>query len=262
VSAHPTPEERQAAQARFRGQTPEQAKAAQAGPQVSRKTSSVIRHLDEFDPNKLLVVPYMRASTTEQRRNCNLRNRRRLLKRTLDQQGIARDESFSEVADGRYLWNRDELVEAIKVARALKLENPDAIVAIVTDARNRFIRGEQYNNQASTDPPSARQLEQLETLADGVLLVTVLDPDAPFDEVRRYETNVPTLLGNAAGKKVGRPKKQPTDVRCPVRKKEIRLEKISEARRLHNAGKSKRKIGRRLRVPESTVRAWLMRSLT
>jgi len=70
-----------------------------------------------------------------------------LLKRTLDQPGIARNKSFSEVADGRYLWNRDELIEAIEAARALQLENPDAVVAMVTDARNRFVGGKQYNNR-------------------------------------------------------------------------------------------------------------------
>ncbi|MGD0462745.1 MAG: hypothetical protein ABSB74_09670 [Tepidisphaeraceae bacterium] len=45
------------------------------------------------------------------------------------------------------MWNRDELIEAIEAARALQLENPDAVVAMVTDARNRFVGGKQYNNR-------------------------------------------------------------------------------------------------------------------
>ena len=88
----------------------------------------------------------------------------------------------------------------------------------------------------------------------------MLDPEASFGDVRSYETNVPTALGERSGKKVGRPKKLPIPVRCPGWKKEIRLQKISEVRRLYDAGKSKRKIGRRLDVAESTVRGWLERS--
>jgi DNA invertase Pin-like site-specific DNA recombinase len=106
-------------------------------------------------------------------------------------------------------------------------------------------------------------LENLARLADGTILATVLPPDAPFEEVRSYQTKVPTALGAQSGKKVGRPKKQQqSNGHRPGWKKKIRQEKIAEAFRLHERCKSKRKIGRRLGVAESTVRAWLKRAQT
>jgi DNA invertase Pin-like site-specific DNA recombinase len=71
---------------------------------------------------------------------------------------------------------------------------------------------------------------------------------------------VPTALGEKSVKKVGRPKGQRrTDEKRAVCKKKIRQEKINEARRLYQEGMGKREIGKRLDVPESTVRAWLKR---
>jgi DNA invertase Pin-like site-specific DNA recombinase len=239
-------------------------KDATGAPQTSPRElcSSVISHLDEFDPKDLMVILYMRESTRAQRVYHNLENRRKLLRRTLKRLGIDVICSYCEVVTGKQLHDRPVLRHALGHARLVKSSNPQTIVAVVTDARNRFIRGEQYKGDPGTDPPSSRQLRWLEELADGVPLLTVLDPDASFSEVRRYETNVPTALGERSGKKVGRPKMLPIAVRRPGWKKEIRLKKISEVRRLHDAGKSKRKIGRRLDVAESTVRGWLERSQT
>jgi hypothetical protein len=223
----------------------------------------VIRHLDEFDAEELLVVPYMRASTWEQRKKRNLLNRLKLLKLTLDRRGIKRVKAFGEVTNGRFVnTGRPKLAAAIEAARALQGKRAHNTVIVVTDARNRFIRGPQYNGQTETDPPSHRQLKRLAKLAKGVPLATVLHPDALFSTVRGYETNVPTALGEKSGKKVGRPTKPPTPVRCPGRKKQIRLKKIDKARRLHDEGKSKREIGQILHVPESTMRAWLKREQT
>jgi len=222
--------------------------------------SSVIRHLDEFDPTKLLVVLYMRESSDKQESHNNLRNRRKLAKRTLKQRGIEVICSYSEVVSGNQLHNRPGLWKAIRHARLLKWGNPDAVVIVITDARNRFLRGPNYDKRAKTDPPNAEQLRILKKLAKGVILATILDPDATFEEVRRYETNVPTALGAKSGKKVGRPKKLPTMVQPPGWKKNIRLQKIDQVLRLRDQDVSNREIGRRLDVPESTLRDWMKRS--
>jgi hypothetical protein len=183
----------------------------------------------------------------------------RLLRWKFNAKGIERWRvCFPEVKCGSQLLDRPMLVDAIKFARQLQRERPDAIVAVVTDARDRFIRGPQYNGQASTDQPTASQLKKLSDLSQGIPLVTLLHPDAPFEEVRSYETNVPTMLGDAAGKKVGRPKKPVIEEDRDWTKRDIRLEKIQVARRLWEKRElSKREIGRRLGVPESTVRLWL-----
>lgn len=201
---------------------------------------------------------YMRESTHEQRAHRNLKNRRKLLRRKLKQMGIEPICYYRDVVSGTQLHNRPGLRRAIANARLLEWTNPDAVVVVVTDARNRFIRGKHYNGRADTDSPSARQIKILRKLTKGVILATLLDPDETFEEVRRYETNVPTMLGEKSGKKVGRPKKQCTaDGQRSGWKKRIREDNIELARRLQSADVSKREIGRRLGVADSTIRAWL-----
>ena len=220
----------------------------------SPKAGSVIYHISEFNPEKLLVVLYMRVSTTDQRTKCNLDNRHIWLRRKIKQMGIRlHGQIFREVADSRTFQNRTKFKEAIAAAHTLQSENPEWIVAIVTDARNRFLRSTHFNGQANTDPPSLRQLREFQEFLNGVALATVLHPDLSFGEVRSHETQIPAMVGNALGKAVGRPKGQS---KRPGWKRDRRLGLIAEVRRLGDEGKSNREIGRQLRVPESTVRSW------
>jgi hypothetical protein len=229
----------------------------------SCKASSIIRHLDNLlhENNELLAVRYMRTSTSEQRKYGNLRNRHRWLRSELKRRKVKGNTAFSEVADSRSLQNRWQLIGAIDEARLLQMENPRATVAVVTDTRNRFLRGRFFNGQAHTDPPSADQLEVLKKLARGVILATVVHPDTPFHQVRSYETNVPTRVGEKAGRKVGRPK-----LRVQVKedlewtKRDIRREKTAVAVQLLNENLSQREIAKQLGVPESTVRYWLKKA--
>jgi len=223
------------------------------------EASSLIRHLNDLDAKDLLTVLYMRVSMPEQRKRCNLKNRARALRRELRRRGIDWHASFTEVKTGTSLQDRPKLIEAIDAARTLQAENPNAHVAVVTDARNRFLRGQHYNGRASTDPPSAGQLRRLGALARGVVLATLRDPDASFGDVRSYETNIPTTLGEASGKKVGRPPEHPKEQRVSGWKKKRRERLLPEARRLHERGRSLRQIGRRFGVSFRTVANWLNR---
>ena len=218
------------------------------GEQDQPKASTIIRHLDELEAKDLLAVPYMRVSTREQRRQCNLKNRLSALRRELRRKGIDWHASFTQVETGTSLENRPKLVEAIEAARRLQAENPGATVAVVTDTRNRFLRGKFYNGRASTDPPTPRQWAELKKLADGITLATVLPPDATFGKVRGHET----LIARNAGKRVGRPPKRPT-----VQKKKRREELLPKARRLRDRDLSVRQIAGRLGVPISTIGRWL-----
>jgi hypothetical protein len=221
------------------------------------KAGSFVRHLDELlreTPN-LLAVLYMRMSATEQRKHGNLVNRFRWLKRELDRAGIPRsDESYREVCSGKFLRDRPRLIAAIEAARKLQSDYPDSRVVVVTDTRNRFLRGRYYNGYASVDPPNVRQWERLKKLAGTVTLATVLHPDTSFGEVRSHEDKV----AQEGGKKVGRPRKE---ARVPPGfKKRKREELLPEAHRLHEEGLSPRKIGRLLVVKHRTVVDWLKRS--
>jgi hypothetical protein len=218
------------------------------------KASSVIRHLADLSRDRLLAVPYMRVSSREQKSAANLANRMKALRQRLACKGIRWEETFREVAKGNDLTKRPKLVEAVEFAKDLQAKNPDALVVLVTDARNRFIRGRHYNGYASSDRLDDDQLAELKKLVKGVPLATVFPPDTLFGEVRAYETKV----GRIGHKVVGRPKSKPMPQ--PGYKKQRRLSLQSEARRLRDEEHlSYRQIGKRLAVPASTVRSWLPR---
>jgi hypothetical protein len=246
------PEGRQAAMARRLRPRNEQAKA-----------SSLIHRLDDLetetrrDGKTLFAIGYIRVSTWGQQKKQNLQNRRAWLERELKRREIRYLSIYEEVACGKRLDNRPEMERAIVEALDAQAKNPNAVVALVTDARDRFMRGEHYNGQPSTHAIHANELEALKQFAREIVLATILDPDAPFDVVRSHETNVPTALGDIAGKKVGRPVKI-QHTREP--KKLIRRTKINDARRwFYEDNVSKREIAKRLGRPESTIRAWLKR---
>ena len=217
------------------------------------KPSTVIAHLEDLPCDDLLAVPYMRVSRCEQRKSGNLKRRMRWLRRKLRDQGIAWRDCFREVVSGTSLQNRSQLVAAIKAARQMQDEDETLRVVVVTDTRNRFVRGKHYNGQASSDPPTESQQRELAALADGVTLATVRRPDAPFGEVRSHELAV----AKQGGVHVGRPKKQMKQKSKPGSMKKRRAELLPRARRLRMRGRSLREIGRRLDVPFRTVGGWL-----
>jgi hypothetical protein len=221
--------------------------------------SSVIRHLDDLptpvfnedEPPSLLVVPYMRVSSGEQRGAGHLERRLKYLRLRLRIKGVHLTKSYTEVVSGKVLMPalRPELVNAIAAAQELQSANPDAVVAVVSDTRNRLVRGPNYDGSAETDNPTNSQLKRLRQLAGSVILATgILHPDAPFDEVRSYETRVSQKFG----KRVGRPEKQE-----PGWMKKRRLALMPKAVTLRKRGKSLRRIGRLLKVPFTTVADWL-----
>jgi hypothetical protein len=220
----------------------------------------VIHHIDEFDPNNVIAVIYMRVSTSDQEKSGNLRNRCDLLRRELQKLGIRVVACYQEVADSRFVLGRPELAEAVAHARSLIQKNLKTTVVVVTDVRNRFIRCEDFRSNPSGDGPSAAQLNELRKLANGVNLATFLHPDMPFGDVKSYETNVPTKLGELSGKKVGRPNKSLSDRESnpPGWKKARRLNLQPAVRILARQGIETRKIASHLGIAESTARSWLL----
>lgn len=199
----------------------------------------------------LLIVLYMRVSTPEQRKGTNLARRMDRLKRRLRTYGLVKwAGEFTEVRSGKQLLDRPGLRAAIDLARKLQRENPGGKAVVVTDTRNRLLRGEDYDKLASTDEPKPHQWVELEGVARGVVLATVLRPDAPFKHVRRFESRL---------RPPGRPRKKVEAKPAPMSKKQQREASLPKALRWWMRGLSKRRIARRLGRAESTVRSWLPR---
>jgi hypothetical protein len=214
--------------------------------------TSLIKDFDDLPHHKLISLPYMRESTYEQKKSNNLQRRLRGLRVSLRNRGTLWEACFSEVACGRFFHDRPALRKAIMMARYLQKKNPDKVVAVVTDARNRFVRGRHYNGTMETDPPSDRQMRKLHRLAGRVVLATILPPDTPFGEVRSYET---TVGSRAGGPKPGRPKTPPLNE--PGYMKKRRKELLPKAFKLHQEGLSLRQIADLIPVARSTLGTWL-----
>lgn len=157
---------------------------------------------------------------------------------------------YCEVISGKSLATRPQLRGAIEAAERHQRENPDLLIFVLTDCRNRLLRGRFYNGQPQTDIPDERQWAELGRLASSVTLATLLNPDAPFEKTRRYENRVAA----EAGKQNGRPRKKPKPL--PGVKKEIRERMKPRVMKLRHRGESIRAIARRFDLPLSTVGGW------
>lgn len=125
-------------------------------------------------------------------------------------------------------------------------------VAIFAETTDRFIRNEHYHsvkqpNLQATD----RQLDEVAQLADGMPLMTVLDPDATPGEVRSFHTKRGQTQKNRTG---GRPA-----VKRAGYKKQTRWANLVDVRRAKRSGMSVREISERLGLKKSTVQDWLHR---
>jgi DNA invertase Pin-like site-specific DNA recombinase len=241
-----------------------QVAGAASGPSAHRgrvgliltKSSYVISRIAEYDPSRLMAFPYMRESTLHQVNTGNLINRLSSLRRYLDKLGIeCSNESFTEQGYAKSL-NRPVFKNAIRLARQYQSSHPGRRVVVVTDTRDRFLRGSDCDRRTGTDIVLPEQLQNLWDMTTSVLLATRIHPDATTKEIKRYEVKV----AGAAGKQLGRPPKKTLE-NCESGWKKRRREKLLPIM-LENivvAGCSKRECGRRLGVPESTIRAWLKR---
>ena len=110
------------------------------------KRSILIVHIGDFDPKDIMAVPYMRVSTWEQRKAGHLDRRVQNLRRYLREKGIRRTMFYVEKpTTGKTLENRPELIHAIETAGLRQGMHPNFYVFVVTDTRNRLLRGEQSN---------------------------------------------------------------------------------------------------------------------
>jgi len=195
------------------------------------------------------AICYMRASTWRQREGGNLDRRMQHLRQALRQKNIPIVAEYTECFSGRKLDRRLKLKKAIRHARHLIRQGK--MVAIVSDCRNRFLRGTFYDRTPSTEKPLADQWRKLKKMANGVQLATLIEPDKPFNQVRTFEM----CVAEQAGRHIGRPKNKikPT----PGAKKQKREQLRPLVLELWQNGISVRVIAKQLGLPKSTVGDWL-----
>ena len=214
------------------------------------KISDVIIWLEDLkeDFPNLMIFPYMRVSTQEQRTGGNLKNREVELRRRLAVKGlVCHERRNTEQVNGASFDSRPGLQKAIARARNWQRDHSGRIAVVVTDAVNRFVRGRYYKGTPETDIPDPEQLKELTDMAGNMILATLLVPTSSFESVRRYENRCAKL----AGKQYGRPRK-------PRKSKADRSKMIQEAQRLRIEERlSGYKIAAQLNVKPRTIYYWL-----
>ena len=223
--------------------------------------SSLVRRVQDLlgSRQRLLTVPYMRGSSREQRSDGNMDRRARLLVQNLEAEGaqVYRHSSeqnfYGDVCCGKRLDGRQGLEGAVRRALQLQRSYPSRCVVVVSDTRNRFLRGRGFNGHAGTDKPVPAQWAELERVTKGVTLTTWLDPLADDDAVRRYESSVGEALGE---KRIGRPPYK--SWRASGKGKS---ELVSEAMRLRSKGESLRSIAQKLNIKLGTLHRWIRQRL-
>ena len=122
------------------------------------KVRDSIRPLAELEARKVLAIPYMRVSTWEQRRNGNARRRADRLRQCLHEKGIRHIDVYIErETTGKSLAERTALREAVLRAKREAADHPNYIVVIVTDTRNRFVRGGETHRDANAADSGGNQ---------------------------------------------------------------------------------------------------------
>ena len=178
----------------------------------------------------LIVVG--RVSTPDQARDGNLNRQTRYLRQfahhELHRPIIAQ---FTYVGSARRVENRPDIRKAVALAR---LTGADILML----TRNRLLRN--WDGRIDRDAePDEEQWNKMNRLLRGVRVLTVLPPDAPPKEVRRFETKMSPLVGRPTLKSKRREKLKP------------------EALALREKGWSVRRIASHLHTPRSTVQDWV-----
>jgi DNA invertase Pin-like site-specific DNA recombinase len=200
------------------------------------------------------VVLYCRVSGRTQRRKANAADQEAGLRRAL----AALDLPVLNccIDNGVSGWRFDEqqgLSAAIEAARS---SGPRTIV--LAESTGRYRRHKDYDG-TKTEVPTVADFEDLMRRANGVLLATLLQPDAPFEEVRQFET----VRGQREKQNQGGRPRNPPPAPPPEPKPQpeanyhefYAIDKLTWALRLGMT--SKKEIARFYDRPRSTVRGWV-----
>lgn len=214
--------------------------------------SKYIYHLDEYlkQHPDIEALIYCRVSSGPQKYKCNLVTYEKVSLGELKKRGIpVVGCCYSEESSGWVLNDeREELINAIEEAK--RLIKKGRKIVIVTASTNRFLRNRDFRTtERPYSLPTEADFQQLNELACGVPLVTLLSPDMSEEEVRSYQTK---WGQEAKGNKGGRPEKKE-----PGYKKRRRIRKLDKVRQLHKQGTAVCDIERQTGIKRSTIIDWI-----
>jgi Homeodomain-like domain len=204
------------------------------------KASDYIRHACKEIKWGDKVVIWCRVSHHTQDHNGNLNDQEQNLRDELTRMGAIVCDIVREVGPG---WRGDGLNRAAAIARKHGAK-------LVAESTCRLIRPFDYHSSKNPDAQAREHdLLCLKARTEGVVLVTLLHPDASPAEERAYQTR---RGQEAKGRKGGRPAKQP-----PGYTIDRFREMLPIVLRLREGGATIRKIAEETGVPRSTVCDWL-----
>jgi hypothetical protein len=185
------------------------------------------------------VVLCPRVSRLGQKASGNCADQAQRLRSVADERGFNVVDVFPHVGHGSdFSW----LIPAVAKAKACGAK-------LLAESASRFIRSEKYDPvKAPEAQPSKQQMDSLLAIADGVELVTVVNPAATPAEERAYQSR----RGNEAKKNWGGRPPSKSDY---LRRRRAKLKPI--VKKLREEGASLGEIVRQKNVPKSTVRDWL-----
>ncbi|MBB03622.1 MAG: hypothetical protein CMJ47_13330 [Planctomyces sp.] len=195
------------------------------------------------------VVIYCRVSTGKQDRNNNYAWQKQYLEHFCKREGISVLKRFCECANG----NGTSAESRPKLARAISFAQ-ETDVPILAASTDRYLRPKDFSKFDQSAPPLKTDFEQLRRFASGAMLLTLLNPDADWREVKSMQRTMSLQC----------PKPQPKKQAVPRTRKERREMLADEVRYLNRAGLSSREIQDELmarkpyRVPShKTIWQWL-----
>jgi hypothetical protein len=190
------------------------------------------------------VVLYCRVSGRNQKHTGNLVDQEAHLRRWCQRYGVRVIAVYREVGSG-WKSDRDGLAAAISEAR-------ECGVPVLAESTDRYVRNVNFTTDTNPNAwPTEAEFDELARMARGVLLTTLLVPDADPSVVRYMQQNRGQVeKDNPGGRKK---KKRPGD-------KKRRHEKLlPEALSLHARGWTLGKISAETCVPRSTIQNWISR---
>ena len=141
-------------------------------------------------------------------------------------------------------WDPDWIAAAVLRARRM------GATVLLAETTDRFIRNLHYHSVNNPDLQATdEQLDEVARLADGMTLMTHLNPDATPSEVRGYQSARGQRIKNRTG---GRPKN-------PGSTRHRRWVNLVDVRRARRRGMSLREIAVDFGISKSVIYDWLNR---
>jgi DNA invertase Pin-like site-specific DNA recombinase len=185
------------------------------------------------------VILCMRVSGRAQKGSGNLDDQERHLRRVVAERGANVVGVVRKTGSGS---DTSWLHSTIMMAK-------ESGAKLLAESVSRFIRSEQYHSVKAPDArPSKAQMDSLLAMADGVVLVTVLNPSATPAEERGFQTTRGQVAKNGRG---GRPAKNSPGYKI---RRRLRLQPLVQ--KLRKEGASWSEIARRTGLPQTTIRGW------